>query len=258
MLACCVQKNYTVIKYKDLEEYTMLSIAICEDNVPVQSQLENYIYELFSSCPVEIFSSGEELLSGLEGKERGFSIYLMDISLPGISGIETAASIRTRDPYALILYITDYREYVYQVFETLPYRFILKPVDKSVFQKALSDAMSYCTDRNKMFLFHIDRTQYQIPLQEIVYFESHLRRITLHTQKESYTFYGRLQDLTARLNHMFFVRTHTSYIVNMEYIRAVRETETELQNGEHIPVSRKYRASVRAEHLKYMKWRTMQ
>ena len=114
----------------------MLSIAICEDNVPVQSQLENYIYELFSSCPVEIFSSGEELLSSLEGKERGFSIYLMDISLPGISGIETAASIRARDPYALILYITDYREYVYQVFETLPYRFILKPVDKSVFQKA--------------------------------------------------------------------------------------------------------------------------
>lgn len=57
---------------------------------------------------------------------------------------------------------------------------------------------------------------------------------------------------------MLFVRTHTSYIVNMEYIRAVRETETELQNGAYIPVSRKYRASVRAEHLKYMKWRTMQ
>ena len=31
---------------------------------------------------------------------------------------------------------------------------------------------------------------------------------------------------------MFFVRTHTSYIVNMDYIRVVRETETELQNGE--------------------------
>ena len=258
MLACCVQKNYTVIKYKDLEEYTMLSIAICEDNVPVQSQLENYIHELFSSCPVEIFSSGEELLSGLEGKERGFSIYLMDISLPGISGIETAASIRTRDPYALILYITDYREYVYQVFETLPYRFILKPVDKSVFQKALSDAMNYCTDRKKMFLFHIDRTQYQIPLQEIVYFESHLRRITLHTPKESYTFYGRLQDLTDSLNPMLFVRTHTSYIVNMEYIRAVCEAEIELQTGGCIPISRKYRTSVREGHLEYMKWRTMQ
>ncbi len=235
----------------------MLSIAICEDSVPVQSQLENYIHELFGSCPVEVFSSGEELLSCLAGNEENFSIYLMDIALPGISGIETAASVRARDPYALILYITDYREYVYQVFETLPYRFIIKPVDKSIFQKALSDAMNYCTDRTKMFLFHIGRTQYQIPLQEIVYFESHLRRITLHTQKDSYTFYGRLQDLTARLNPLFFVRTHASYIVNMEYIRAVHETETELQTGGHVPVSRKYRAAVRAEHMKYMKWRTM-
>ncbi len=236
----------------------MLSVAICEDNVPVQSQLENYIHELFSSCPVEVFSSGEELLSCLEEKENNFSIYLMDISLPGISGIETAAAIRARDPYALILYITDYREYVYQVFETLPYRFILKPVDKNIFQKSLSDAMNYCTDRKKMFLFHIDRSQYQIPLQEIVYFESHLRRITLHTQKEAYTFYGRLQDLTAGLNPMLFVRTHASYIVNMEYIRVVRETEAELQTGERIPVSRKHRTSVRSEHLKYMKWRTTQ
>lgn len=235
----------------------MLSVAICEDNVPVQSQLENYIHELYSNCPVEVFSSGEELLSHLDGKGRDFSIYLMDISLPGISGIEAAASIRARDPYALILYITDYREYVYQVFETLPYRFILKPVSKDIFQKALSDAMNYCTDRKKMFLFHIDRTQYQIPLQEIVYFESHLRRITLHTPKETYTFYGRLQDLAGRLNPMLFVRTHASYIVNMEYIRAVLETETELQNGESIPVSRKYRVSVRTAHLEYMKWRTM-
>ena len=34
----------------------------------------------------------------------------MDISLPGISGIETAAAIREKDPYALIIYITDYKE----------------------------------------------------------------------------------------------------------------------------------------------------
>lgn len=235
----------------------MVSIAICEDSVPIQSQLDNYIQDLFSGCPVEIFSSGEELLAFLADKDRPFSIYLMDISLPGISGIETALSIRERDPYALILYITDYREYVYQVFETLPYRFITKPVEKKVFQKALSDAANYCTDRRKMFLFHIDRTQYQIPLQEIVYFESHLRRITLHTVNKSYTFYGRLQDLPDRLNPMIFVRTHTSYIVNMEYLRVIRETEAELQTGEIIPVSRKYRSSVRTRHLEYMKWRTI-
>lgn len=215
----------------------MLSIAICEDSVTVQSQLENYVYELFESCPVEVFSSGEELISALTDKSFTFSIYLMDISLPGISGIETAAAIRQNDPYALILYITDYKEYVYQVFETLPYRFILKPVQKDTFEKALSDAVNYCTDRRKTFHFHIDRVQYQIPLQEIIYFESHLRRITLYTPEKNYSFYGRLQDLPGRLNPLLFVRTHASYMVNMEYIRVIRETEIELQSGKIIPVS---------------------
>lgn len=236
----------------------MIHIAICEDNIPVQAQIENYISEILKDCPVDVFSSGEELLSFLSKEKQRFSLYLMDISMPGISGIETVAAIRERDPYALIIYITDYKEYVYEVFETLPYRFITKPIDKEIFHRALSDAVNYITDRGELFHFHVDRVQYQIPFQEIIYFESHLRRITLHTGEETVSFYGKLQELPERLNPMLFVRTHASYLVNMEYIRCIRDTEVLLSTGEHIPVSRKYRPSVRSRHLEYLKWRTAQ
>lgn len=236
----------------------MIRIAVCEDSIPVQAQIEDHISEMLTDCPVEVFSSGEELLSFLSREKRRFSLYLMDISLPGISGIETAAAIRERDPYALIIYITDYKEYVYEVFETLPYRFITKPIDKDIFHKAISDAVNYITDRGELFHFHVDRVQYQIPFQEIIYFESNLRRVTLHTGKEAFSFYGRLRDLSEHLNPMLFVRTHASYLVNMEYIRCIRDTEVLLSTGEHIPVSRKYRPSVRSRHLEYLKWRTAQ
>lgn len=236
----------------------MIRIAVCEDSIPVQAQIEDHISEILTDCPVEIFSSGEELLSFLSREKRSFSLYLMDISLPGISGIETAAAIRERDPYALIIYITDYKEYVYEVFETLPYRFITKPIDKDIFHKAISDAVNYITDRGELFHFHVDRVQYQIPFQEIIYFESNLRRVTLHTGKEAFSFYGRLRDLSEHLNPMLFVRTHASYLVNMEYIRSIRDAEVLLSTGEHIPVSRKYRPSVRDKHLEYMKWRAAQ
>lgn len=236
----------------------MIRIAVCEDSIPVQAQIEDHISEILTDCPVEIFSSGEELLSFLSREKRRFSLYLMDISLPGISGIETAAAIRERDPYALIIFITDYKEYVYEVFETLPYRFITKPIDKDIFHKAISDAVNYITDRGELFHFHVDRIQYQIPFQEIIYFESNLRRITLHTGKEAFSFYGRLRDLSEHLNPMLFVRTHASYLVNMEYIRSIRDAEVLLSTGEHIPVSRKYRPSVRDKHLEYMKWRAAQ
>lgn len=236
----------------------MIRIAVCEDSIPVQAQIEDHISEILTDCPVEIFSSGEGLLSFLSREKRRFSLYLMDISLPGISGIETAAAIRERDPYALIIYITDYKEYVYEVFETLPYRFITKPIDKDIFHKAISDAVNYITDRGELFHFHVDRVQYQIPFQEIIYFESNLRRVTLHTGKEAFSFYGRLRDLSEHLNPMLFVRTHASYLVNMEYIRSIRDAEVLLSTGEHIPVSRKYRPSVRDKHLEYMKWRAAQ
>lgn len=236
----------------------MIRIAVCEDSIPVQAQIEDHISEILTDCPVEIFSSGEGLLSFLSREKRRFSLYLMDISLPGISGIETAAAIRERDPYALIIYITDYKEYVYEVFETLPYRFITKPIDKDIFHKAISDAVNYITARGELFHFHVDRVQYQIPFQEIIYFESNLRRVTLHTGKEAFSFYGRLRDLSEYLNPMLFVRTHASYLVNMEYIRSIRDAEVLLSTGEHIPVSRKYRPSVRDKHLEYMKWRAAQ
>lgn len=236
----------------------MIRIAVCEDSIPIQAQIEDHISEMLTDCPVEVFSSGEELLSFLSREKRRFSLYLMDISLPGISGIETAAAIRERDPYALIIYITDYKEYVYEVFETLPYRFITKPIDKDIFHKAISDAVNYITDRGELFHFHVDRVQYQIPFQEIIYFESNLRRVTLHTGKEAFSFYGRLRDLSEHLNPMLFVRTHASYLVNMEYIRSIRDAEVLLSTGEHIPVSRKYRPSVRDKHLEYMKWRAAQ
>lgn len=234
----------------------MISIAICEDMTAVQTELENFIMDLLPDCPVEVFSSGTELLAFLDREETTFSIYFMDISLPGISGIETAAAIRSRDPYALIVYVTDYREYVYEVFETLPFRFITKPVEKDNFLKVLRDALNYLNSNNRMFHFHIERNQYQIPLKEILYFESSLRLVTLHTAKNSYRFYGKLRNLILDLDDLLFAQTHVSYIVNMEQIQCLDDACITLRTGEVLPVSRRFQKALRLKYMQYLKWRS--
>ena len=133
-----------------------------------------------------------------------------------------------------------------------PYSFARKP------KKALTDAINYITDRGELFCFHVDRDQYQIPFQEIMYFESRLRKLMLHTTGETYSFYGKLNAIEKDLNPLLFVRAHASYLVNMEYIRSIRDTEILLQSGEHIPMSRKFRLLVRQKHLEYIKWRSLQ
>lgn len=233
----------------------MIQAAICEDTLQVQAQLEQYIEHSGLSLCTEVFSCGEELLECLKRHTFRFSIYFMDISLPGISGIETAAAIRCQDPYALILFVTDYKEYVYQVFEVLPYRFLIKPVAEEAFQKALRDAVSHLASQSQLFSFQISRKTYQIPCQEIYCLEANLRQIILSTADSTYKFYGKLGDARASLTPDIFVQTHMSYLVNMEYIHCITDTDIILRNGRKVPISRRYRMDVKKQHLQYLKRR---
>ena len=57
------------------------------------------------------------------------------------------------------------------------------------------------------------------------------------------------------VDHSCFVRIHVSYIVNMDYVKALYLEEVVLTNGVRLPISKKYRKSIKDVHLKYMKWR---
>ena len=59
----------------------MISIAVCEDSIPMQGQIETLIFEFMPECTVDVFSRGEELLNELSKDTSRYSIYMMDISL---------------------------------------------------------------------------------------------------------------------------------------------------------------------------------
>lgn len=178
--------------------------------------------------------------------------------MPGMSGIETAAAIRQSDPYALIVYVTDHKECVYQVFETLPFRFLIKPVEEIALRQVLSDAVRHLESRLQLFHFHIERCQYQIPMQEIVFLEACRRQVILNTMENTWQFYGKIGEIAERLDPLLFVRTHMSYIVNLEHIRSITDTGITLRFGKYIPISKRWRETVRTKHLQYLKWRTGQ
>ena len=110
-----------------------MKIAVCEDNNIVSSYMEDYISSLdLQDIEYEIFSSGDDLIHYMEVENAIFNIYFMDIEMPGRNGIETSAYIRSVDKNALIIFITDHKEYVYDVFDVLPFRFLIKPVTQTI------------------------------------------------------------------------------------------------------------------------------
>ena len=233
-----------------------MRIAVCEDDNIVAAYLEDYLSSLsVQNIEYEIFTSGNDLIHYMEQEKTSFNIFFMDIEMPGRNGIETSAYIREHDKNALIIFITDHQDYVYQVFEVLPFRFLIKPVQREQLNTVLKDAILQINTAKKLFFFKIGKQQFQVAYDEILYFEGNLRKVRLVSTVGEWDFYGKISKVFSDLDVNLFLQSHSSFLVNMEYIRCITETEITLTNGMTIPISKKFRDSVKQRHMEYVEWR---
>lgn len=233
-----------------------MRISICDDNRITANYVEEYISNLsFKDITYDIFFSGEDLIKYIENNHVVYNIYFMDIEMPGRSGIETSAYIRQTDKNALIIFITDHKEYVYQVFEVLPFRFLMKPLTKEKLNTVLGEAMEHIQTMKQVFFFKQGKTRLQVPFDEILYFEGNRRKIRLVTNQKEYEFYDKISNLKEQVDMNIFLQIHTSYLINMEQIHLIDESEVLLKNDIHLPISKKFRKEAKEQHLKYMEWR---
>ena len=90
-----------------------LKAVVCEDEEALQLFLEKQVCECMKEAGIngscEVFSSAEELL------EKGnpfYDLYLLDIQLGQMTGMELAEKIREKDDHAVILFATNYKEMI--------------------------------------------------------------------------------------------------------------------------------------------------
>ena len=108
----------------------MVTIGICEDEAwfadDLRRKTEEYLKERGLAGLVRVFARGEELLKYYEKPD----IVLMDIKLPGQSGMKLAGSMRNSGSESQIIFVTSYQEYVFQAFDMDAVHYLLKPVDR--------------------------------------------------------------------------------------------------------------------------------
>lgn len=233
-----------------------MRIAVCEDNNIVAAFMEDYIASMDAeNIEYEIFTSGDDLIHYMEQENVTFNILFMDIEMPGRNGIETSAYVREKDKNALIIFITDHKEYVYEVFDVLPFRFLIKPVTREALNLVMKKVFEHFNLTKQVFFFKQNKTQLQVAFDEIIYFEGNLRKVRLVTTGGEYDFYGKISEVVKKLDGNLFLQIHNSYIVNMDQIRKISESVVLLKSGIALPISKKYREYVRQKHIQYMAWR---
>ena len=111
----------------------MIRIAICDDDITSIDEIYRFVCAYASTHPtiefaVRRFHSVYDILECLESKARNFNIYLLDILMPILNGIELGMQIRKSDAHAAIVYLTSSQEYALESFKTNPAGYLVKPV----------------------------------------------------------------------------------------------------------------------------------
>lgn len=241
------------------EALYMLNVCICDDDPGDMSQIQALAKCFAGEHPefplrLQTFTSSFDLLDHLTEK-GGFDLYLLDILMPHLKGVDLAQRIRARDEAVEILFLTSSPEYALDAFDVAACGYLLKPVDKEKFNKALLSAARKLTQPENPFLLLKTRDGLRkILFRELVMVESfnHDRVCTLTDGSKAITA-DTLSSLIERLsNDPRFFSPHRAYIINMEYIAALNSSSVLLSTGQRIPVARTSYAALKQAYVDYL------
>lgn len=220
----------------------MLKVAVCDDDSACRAEIGKAVGDiLFSRDDYEIFyyRSGKEIKEAVEHGDFTAQLLLLDIHMHPVNGIEIAEWIRKHRVDVDIIFITVSPKYVYDCYTYRAFAYLLKPVSLKRLQQELNRYVDELEAGSEYINIAVRGCEHRIPLNEIRYFESDIRKIRVYLSKETLEFYGKLNELEDVLKGKGFLRCHQSYLVNKNYVNAIRRNVIELE-GTEIPISRKY------------------
>jgi DNA-binding LytR/AlgR family response regulator len=201
----------------------MWTIAICDDNERdcdnLEELLEVYCREKNVAMESELFYDGSLLYEKMSLGKR-YDLIFLDILMEGMDGIRVGEEIRGKldNEDVEIVYMSYEVRNAEAVMENRPMKFLRKPFHrKRVFQIA-DYARKLGFRREQQFSFQKKKVFYQVPYEDILYFQSVGRKVEIHMVRETKEFYGKLSEILARGLPEQFVQIHQSYIVNTDFI----------------------------------------
>lgn len=227
----------------------MIKIAICDDDIYVTFQIENLIHEFekLNEFEIEVFSSGEELLRGINEQNERFDLIFLDVEMGALNGIDAAHEIRKIDKYCLIIYITTYVKFAPTAFEVNAFRFLPKPINEEMFEKYYKSALNEIIKKPKYFRYTFKREKFQALIADIMYFESEKRVTYIKPQNQmEEKCYMKLKDIEVYLtkNNIYFYRISQSLLINPDFVYSYKYDRMILKNNEELLIAANRREKV--------------
>lgn len=215
-------------------------IAICDDEQSqieyIASLVEKWIGQSDYCCDVRTFPSAEAFLYEYE-ESKDYDILLLDVEMRGMSGIDLAKRIRRDSIRAEIVFITSHFEFCGEGYEVDALHYLVKPVSEEKLAAVLSKAAEKLSLEPPSVVITCDSETIKLYEADILYVESFLHYIVIHTKDREYKIKESISAFEAKLSENFY-RTHRSYIVSLQHIVRISRQMVSLENGAELPLAR--------------------
>lgn len=241
----------------------MFRIAICDDKMQDLEMRRADIQQWFRektgvSGKIDTFRNSNELSECLLEEKRKFDLYLLDIIMDGVDGIELGRLIRIKDAEASVIYVTASMEHAFEAYGIHAIRYLIKPVDKTELYSALDLAYALYSIRPKhTLLVNGSDSVTSIIMEEIMYVENNVRNTTytmndgntVTSVRRGGTFEEAVGPIATDAN---FLQPHKSFFVNIKYIRALQVDTVLMDDGKEIPVARRRMNEIQNQYIRFI------
>ena len=235
----------------------MLSIAICDDEQEMVESHKQVVEECLRECSeigqISTYTVSENLLYDISEDNAYYDLILLDIEMPGFSGMDVAGKIKPYLPDVKIIFITSHIEYAIDAFELSIFRYVPKDKREVKLPAAVRDAIKLLTlEGGKVYTIQSGSRLEKIPCKDILYIRKEGKNAELIDEKGSITRVRKsLQQVFDELGSEEFIFTDRGCIVNIIHVMQIKDSEAVMKNGEHLPVSRSHLQDVKLKINSY-------
>lgn len=165
-------------------------------------------------------------------------LLFLEIDMNEINGYEFSCMLRKNGIEIPLVFQTNNSSFVLDSYNVQAKHYLLKPLKEKSVEKILDQILLIQTKKD--FIYTFKNRIKKITFDDILYIETskHCLHIQCHFHQEKC--YLSLKEAEKQLDERFF-RCHRSYIINLDYVKAVESTKCILKNGQIIFISKKYR-----------------
>jgi len=231
-----------------------LRVLVCDDELMARKRIARIVSELSGIEAVLECASGEEVLARLA--EEDVDVAILDIHMPGLSGLETTAKMPEERPY--VIFLTAHPEHALEAFDVGAVDYVMKPADEARIERALARARSFLdgpgraegTDESPRDSAPLKRlavpTKQGVILlspEDITHAVFDGALVTVHTHDKKLLTDHTLQELEDKLPKDTFERVHRRALLNLEAVTRLEPLPTggytaHLKSGSTVEISR--------------------